>query len=143
MGRVLLFGTIKMPNFATIYYNEKKGVIPKINGLLGDSLGKSNKGAVNGVAAYTNLIQISGNIIQAADGGDICVNPPSTLWVNTDGQINGDTYIFDNGSGFSQTLSAAPNSNNYRSKDTVPIWKMEGSPNENGYYALFYYGDCG
>jgi hypothetical protein len=143
MGRALLFGTIKMPNFATIYYNEKAGVIPKINGLSGDALGKSNKGAVNGVAAYTNLIQISGNIIQAADGGDVCVNPPSTLWVNTDGEINGGTYIFDNGSGFSQILSSAPNSNNYRSKDTVPIWKMEGRPNENGYYALFYYGECG
>jgi hypothetical protein len=139
MGRALLFGTIKMPNFATIYYNEKTGVIPKINGLSGDALGKSDNGSVNGVAAYTNLIQNS-DIIQAAAGGDVCVNPPSTLWVNTGGEINGDTYIFDNGSGFSQILNA---SNNYRSKDTVTIWKMGKRPNENGYYALFYYGECG
>jgi len=141
MGRVLLFGTIKMPNFATIYYNKKAGVIPKINGLSGDALGKSDNGSVNGVAAYTNLTQNS-DIIQAADGL-ACENPPSTLWVNIGGEINGGTYIFDNASGFSQILSSEPQSNNYRSKDTVTIWKMEGSPNENGYYALFYYGECG
>jgi len=140
MGRVLLFGTIKMPNFATIYYNEKAGSYPKINGLSGDALGKSDNGSVNGVAAFTQ-VGSSTSIIQATTPEDVCAgSPSSTIWVvNRGGEITSDSLIFDNASGFSQVLSS---SYYYRSDGSTPSYQMGGSVDVNGYYPLVYVQDC-
>jgi len=132
MGRALLFGTIKMPNFATIYYNAK------INGLSGESLGKSDNGSVNGVAAYTELQ--GSNIIQTPTSERVCANIPTTIYGNNTGEINTETLIFDNQSGFSQQAVA---NQYFRSDGATSFYQMNTSRGlENGYYPLIYVNDC-
>jgi hypothetical protein len=136
MGRALLFGTIKMPNFANIYRANRNN---KINGLGGQSLGKSNGALVNGVAAYTVLKD--SNIVQGTTPEDACANAPSIIYGNNTGEINAETLIFDNQSGFSQESVA---NQYFRSEGATPTFQVyaSGGLDENGYLPLIYVADC-
>jgi hypothetical protein len=136
MGRALLFGTIKMPNFANIYRANRNN---NINGVIGKNLGLSNGGLVNGVAAYTELQ--GSNIIQAGTPEDACANPPTTIYSNSTGEINAETLIFGNQSGFSQEAVA---NQYFRSEGATPTYQVDASRglDGNGYFPLNYVNDC-
>jgi hypothetical protein len=130
MGRALLFGTIKMPNFGEIYASGRTA--PILNGIT--NIGLSDNSVVNGVAGYTELF--SSSIIQGGNTEEACLNPAITLYANQSGEINADVLVFDNASGFSQTGNVY-----FRSDGSAPEYFC-GDLDGNGYHSLTYVADC-
>jgi hypothetical protein len=130
MGRALLFGTIKMPNFGEIYASGRTA--PKINGV--ENIGLSDNSVVNGIAGYTELF--SSSVIQGGNTEEACLNPAITLYANVGKDFDVNTLIFDNASGFSQTGNVY-----YRHDGSAPEFFC-GDLDENGYHSLTYVADC-
>ena len=129
-GQVKLFGTIQLTNFANIYRDAQ------INGVRGDSLGKSANAQVNGSPAF---ITEANSIIQGNTSEDNCANSASTYYTNSlGGSLNG-ALIFDYASGFTQGGLA---SQYFRLDGTTPQYLMGDFDSRSGYYNLENVGDC-
>jgi hypothetical protein len=129
-GQVKLFGTIQLTNFANIYRDAQ------INGVRGDSLGKSANAQVNGSPAFMTE---ANSIIQGNTSEDNCANSASTYYTSKlDGSLN-ESLIFDNASGFTQGGLA---SQYFRLDGTTPQYLMGDFDSRSGYYNLENVGDC-
>ena len=129
-GQVKLFGTIQLTNFANIYRDAQ------INGVRGDSLGKSANAQVNGSPAFMTE---ANSIIQGNTSEDNCANSASTYYTSKlDGSLNG-ALIFDYASGFTQGGLA---SQYFRLDGTTPQYLMGDFDSRSGYYNLENVGDC-
>jgi hypothetical protein len=129
-GQVKLFGTIQLTNFANIYRDAQ------INGVRGDSLGKSVNAQVNGSPAFMTE---ANSIIQGNTSEDNCANSASTYYTSKlDGSLNG-ALIFDYASGFTQGGLA---SQYFRLDGTTPQYLMGDFDSRSGYYNLENVGDC-
>ena len=129
-GQVKLFGTIQLTNFANIYIDAQ------INGVQGDSLGKSANAQVNGSPAF---ITEANSIIQGNTSEDNCANSASTYYTNSLGGSLDAKLIFDNASGFTQGGLA---SQYFRLDGTTPQYLMGDFDSISGYYNLQNVGDC-
>ena len=129
-GQVKLFGTIQLTNYANIYGGGK------INGVEGESLGKSANAQVNGSPAF---ITEANSIIQGNTSEDNCANSASTYYTNYLGGTLERGLIFDNASGFTQGGLATQY---FRLDGTTPRYLMGGNSRRSGYYNLEYVGDC-
>lgn len=129
-GQVNLFGSIQLTNFANIYRGGK------INGLSGDSLGKSANAQVNGSPAF---ITEANSIVQGNTPEDCCANSASTYYTNRLDITLERGLIFDNASGFTQQGLAGQY---FRIADTTQVYVM-GTLRESAPYSnLTYYNDC-
>lgn len=130
-GQVKLFGTIQLTNFANIYSGGK------INGLSGDSLGKSANAQVNGSPAF---ITEANSIVQGNTPEDCCANSPSTYYTNQlNGSPLGGNYIFDNASGFTQQGLAGQY---FRKDGDVDSFILGDFSPRSGYYELVFSNRC-
>ncbi len=131
-GQAKLFGTIQMTNFPYKYSGGK------INGLSGESLGKSNNAVVNGIKAF---IGTQVNIAEATTPEDACVNSPTAHYVgNFSGEINQGTIIFDNFSGFTQSGLAGKY---VRQENIAATYQVDSDYRaRDGYFLLNYVTDC-
>lgn len=129
-GQVKLFGTIQLTNYANIYGGGK------INGVRGDSLGKSANAQVNGSPAFMTE---ANSIIQGNTSEDNCANSASTYYTNSLGGSLNESLIFDNASGFTQQGLA---SQYFRLDGTTTQYFMGDFDSRRGYYNLENVGDC-
>jgi hypothetical protein len=135
-GQAKLFGTIQMTNFPYKYSGGK------INGLSGESLGKSDNAVVNGIKAYIG-IQVS--IAEATTPEDACANSPTAHYVaqidgEFSGEINTGTAIFDNYSGFTQSGLAGKY---VRQENIAATYQVDSDFRaREGYFLLNYVTDC-
>ena len=120
-GQVKLFGTIQLTNFANIYIDAQ------INGVQGDSLGKSANAQVNGSPAF---ITEANSIIQGNTSEDNCANSASTYYTNS---LGGSLDGFTQGGLASQY---------FRLDGTTPQYLMGDFDSISGYYNLQNVGDC-
>jgi hypothetical protein len=135
IGQVKLFGTIQMTNFPYKYSGGK------INGLSGESLGKSDNAVVNGIKAF---IGTQVNIAEATTPEDACVNSPTAHYVGQwdgafGGEINYGTTPFDNYSGFTQSGLAGKY---MKQENVVATWQVSDYDARSGYFLLGYVADC-
>ena len=126
-GQVKLFGTIQLTNFANIYIDAQ------INGVQGDSLGKSANAQVNGSPAF---ITEANSIIQGNTSEDNCANSASTYYTSKLGESLDGALIFENASGFAQQSLA---SQYFRLDDGTKTRYFMGNFSRNGYYNLGYF----
>lgn len=132
IGQVKLFGTIQMTNFPYKYSGGK------INGLLGDSLGKSNNAVVNGIKAF---IGTEVSIAESSNSEATCSEAQTAHYVgNFGGEINTETIIFDNFSGFTQSGLAGK----YVKQENVAAYYQVDNDYRarDGYFLLNYVTDC-
>lgn len=135
-GQAKLFGTIQMTNFPYKYSGGK------INGLSGESLGKSDNAVVNGIKAFIGT-QVS--LAEATTTEDACANSPTAHYVGQldggfGGEINQETLIFTNYSGFNQSGLAGI----YVKQENVAATYQVDSDfrAREGYFLLNYVTDC-
>lgn len=136
IGQVKLFGTIQMTNFPYKYSGGK------INGLLGDSLGKSNNAVVNGIKAF---IGTEVSIAESSNSEATCSEAQTAHYVGQldggfGGEINTETIIFDNFSGFTQSGLAGK----YVKQENVAAYYQVDNDYRarDGYFLLNYVTDC-
>jgi hypothetical protein len=131
-GQVKLFGTIQMTNFPYKYSGGK------INGLSGESLGKSDNAVVNGIKAF---IGSQVNIAESSNSEATCSATPTAHYVgNFGGEINTETIIFDNFSGFTQSGLAGKY---VKQENVAPYYQVDSDYRaREGYFLLNYVTDC-
>jgi hypothetical protein len=135
-GQAKLFGTIQMTNFANIYRDAQ------INGVRGDSLGKSNNAVVNGIKAF---IGTEVSIAESSNSEATCSEAQTAHYVGQldggfGGEINTETIIFDNFSGFTQSGLAGK----YVKQENVAAYYQVDNDYRarDGYFLLNYVTDC-